>query len=516
MSSSSTTTSAEHSASPSPSPSPSPPQSPTIDQTPGLQDLISHFVNAKRSLTATSHVYRANELVTNSRSLIEEIAILNAKNIYVKRRVDEQVDTLSAIREALVEDGNQVSNEFDQTIADLDKAHARLDKTLTQLRKTIVSERHPLSRQRTNETITDASTTVDEDENKTLFDFIDEDTHDTLLSALRDLIDHYNNARADLNDSLSTFDMLLHSITDRLAETVDGGGTSTLSPDKPTIYDNGPTPSIPQLFRDMEEHATEMAGLLDNLVNHYDLCVRALRYTEGGGEAARAATLDMKDATPGAEESLYRKTVAEPISDHERTEMLHVLVKDAQEVDDVIVEIRDRAAEMEDQYSLLAKHAAKVQSQSHASKQVVESIREIRAAIPTQLEAAGHFRARWEGISVQIAGKTKELAELSIFYEQFLSGYGKLLREVERRKVSDLAMRKIADKARKELDRLSETDRLARDEFMEDVGVYLPRDLGVWHGLDDDGMRWEVRPVYDEHVGEDDAGASQPRLMDGS
>lgn len=117
---------------------------------------------------------------------------------------------------------------------------------------------------------------------------------------------------------------------------------------------------------------------------------------------------------------------------------------------------------------------------------------------------------------MEIAGKTKELAELSIFYEQFLSGYGKLLREVERRKVSDLAMRKIADKARKELDRLSETDRLAREEFMEDVGVYLPRDLGVWHGLDDDGMRWEVRPVYDEHVGEEDAGASQPRLMDGS
>ena len=509
---SSSSSASEHSA----SPSPSPPQSPTVDQTPVLQDLIAHFIDAKRSLSATSHVYRANELVTSSRSLIEEIAILNAKNIYARRGLDEQVETLRAIREALVDDGNKISDEFDTTLVELDKAHARLDKTLNQLRKTIVTGRQTLSRQRTNDTITSASETADEDDNKTLFDFIDEDTHDTLLSTLRDLIDHYNNARGDLNDDLSTFDTFLHTVTDKLSETIDGGGTSTLSPDKPTIYDNGPPPAIPQIFHDMEEHATEMAGLLENLVNHYDLCVRALRYTEGGGEAARAATIGMKDAIPGAEESLYRKTVAEPISEHERTEMLHILVKDSQEVDDVLVEIRDRAAELEDQYALLSKSAVKARGQNQTCKQILESMREIRAAIPNHLEAAGHFREKWDGISVEIVSKTKELAELSIFYEQFLSGYGKLLREVERRKVSDLAMKKIADKARKELDRLSETDRLAREEFMEDVGVYLPRDLGTWHGLEDDATRWEVRPIYDQRVGDEDVKGSQPRLLDGS
>ncbi|PIA94917.1 Autophagy-related protein 17 [Cercospora beticola] len=497
------------------SPSPSPPRSPVTHHLPGLQDLVVHFVDAKKSLSATSHVYRANEVVTNSRALIEEIAVLNAKNTYARRGLDEQVSTLEAIREALVDDGTKISDEFDVTIADLDKAHARLDKTLSQLRKTIVAERHSLSRQRTNDTVTNAAEKSDEDENKTLFDFVDEDTHENLLSTLRSLIDQYNDARGDLNDNLSSFESSIHSIKDKLLE--NAGGASTLKPEKPTIYDN-PPPSISSIFEGMEEHATEMAGLLENLVNHYDLCVSALKHTEGGGEAARAATADMKEATPGTEESLYDKTVAEAISDEERVEMLQVLLKDAQEVDDVVAEIRDRASEMEDQYSLLTKYAKKARAQHQSLQQVLETMREIRAAIPGHLDAAGHFRERWQSISVDIRAKTQELAELSVFYEQFLAGYGKLLREVERRKVSELAMKKIVEKARKDLDRLHETDRVAREEFMEDVGAYLPRDLGVWHGLDEEPLRWDVRPVYDERsLGEEDVGGQgSPRLLDGS
>ncbi|KAI5362332.1 Putative autophagy protein ATG17 [Septoria linicola] len=498
------------------SPSPSPPRSPTIKQTPALQDLIVHFVDAKSSLSATSHVYRANELVTSSRSLIEEIAILNAKNTFVRRGLDKQVETLAAIREALVEDGNKVSDEFDLTIAELDRAHARLDKTLSQLKKTIVSGRYPLSRQRTNDTVTDASQTVVDDENKTLYDFIDEDNHETILSNLRALIDQYNDARGDLNDYLAKFEGSLQSVNDRLTEDAEGG--LTLTPDKPTIYDDTP-PSIPDIFHGMEEHATEMAGLLENLVNHYDLCVTALKHTEGGGEAAKAATADMKDATPGSEESLYGKTVAEPISENDRTNMLHVLVKDSHEVDDVVVEIRDRAGEMQEQFSLLNKYAKKARSHNQTLRQVLATMREIRTAIPGHLDAASRFREEWQNINVDIIAKTEALSGLSGFYEQFLAGYGKLLREVERRKVSELAMKKIADKARKDLERLYETDRLAREEFMEDLGEYLPRDLGAWHGLEEETTRWEVRPVFndeDDYGDQTGDGQDQARLLDGS
>ena len=74
-------------------------------------------------------------------------------------------------------------------------------------------------------------------------------------------------------------------------------------------------------------------------------------------------------------------------------------------------------------------------------------------------------------------------------------------------------MKRIADKARKELDKLYNADHAAREEFMEDVGVFLPRDLGVWHGLEEDSTRWEVKPVYAEHEGDQQ---DPPRLLDGS
>ncbi|EME84219.1 uncharacterized protein MYCFIDRAFT_135044 [Pseudocercospora fijiensis CIRAD86] len=487
--------------------SPSPPQSPDASLhyhgPPSLERLVVRFVEAKRSLNATSHVYRANELVTSSRSLIEEIAALNAKNAYAKKGLDEQAETLDAIRDALIDDGTKLSDEFDATIANLDSAHARLDNTLTQLRKTIVTaheQQQPEAASSTSDT---------EEESKTLFDFIDEATHESVLSSLRGLIDHYHEARSELSTDLAAFEATLKGIAQKLAD--DTNGVSD-EPDRPMIYDEPPS-SISDLFHGMEEHATEMASLLENLVNHYDLSVTALRHTEGGGEAAKlavqqAAELSTKDVAK-PEESLYGQAAAEPISDEERYDMLAVLEKDAQEVEDVVVEIRDRAAELEGQYGSLSVYARKARLRNKTLRQVLDSMRDMRAAIPRHLESASSFRETWVDIRDQMHAKTTELTDLSIFCEQFFGGYGKLLKEVERRKASEAAMKRIADKARKELDRLYHADHAAREEFMEDVGVFLPRDLGVWHGLEEDSTRWEVRPVYADHE-------EQPRLLDGS
>ena len=54
-------------------------------------------------------------------------------------------------------------------------------------------------------------------------------------------------------------------------------------------------------------------------------------------------------------------------------------------------------------------------------------------------------------------------------------------------------MAKIADKARRDLERLYEADREAREDFVDEVGGFLPGD--IWPGLADRGSRWEVREV---------------------
>ena len=128
--------------------SPSPPTSPyqqqgsaeqQQQQPPSLERLVLHFVAAKKALTATQHVYRATELASSSRALVEEIAALNAKTAYARRGVDEQLETLREIRGAVADAGEKAGDEFKVTIAKLDVANDRLQATLGSLRKVIVN-----------------------------------------------------------------------------------------------------------------------------------------------------------------------------------------------------------------------------------------------------------------------------------------------------------------------------------------------------------------------------------------
>ena len=480
----------------SPSPSPSPEASAHVQGPPGLHRLVVHFVSAKRSLNSTSHVYRANELVSNSRSLVEEIATLNAVNSFGRRGLNEQSDSLHVIRDALVSDGNKVTHEFEAQLAALDQSHVRLETTLESLRKTIIDSSLQLAKKTPfqspqNEAHSEAGGTNSElNDDHTLYDFIDEATHEDLLNSLRSLIDSYHFARADLDNNLKEFESALTTISDFLAGNAENPGP----PDKPTIYDE-PPPSIPQLFRGMEENATEMATLLENLVNHYDLCVTALKHTEGGGQAAKRAIVneDLTEKIPVTEESLYRKTAAEPIPEEERAGLLEVLEKDALEVEEVNTEIRDRAAEMEEQYGQLSKHASQARKDNKMLRHVLELLHRLRAAIPLHLEAVSTLRGQWDDIRSSLQTKTDEVGDLADFYENFLSGYGKLLQEIVRRKATEAQMQRVAEKARREFERLYEADRMEREEFFREVGDYLPKD--IWHGLADDAPRWEIRVV---------------------
>ena len=58
---------------------------------------MSHFVAAKRSLNSQTVLWRANEIVTTARELLEENAILAAKNASIRSIVDQQVETLASV-----------------------------------------------------------------------------------------------------------------------------------------------------------------------------------------------------------------------------------------------------------------------------------------------------------------------------------------------------------------------------------------------------------------------------------
>jgi autophagy-related protein 17 len=77
-----------------------------------LEDLVNHFVASKRSLNTQTVLWRANEIVNTARELLEENAVLAAKNSSIRNIVDEQVDALEAVRRGIDVVEAEVQTEF--------------------------------------------------------------------------------------------------------------------------------------------------------------------------------------------------------------------------------------------------------------------------------------------------------------------------------------------------------------------------------------------------------------------
>ena len=504
------------SASSSPPLSPSSPLSPTATlytHPPTLERLIQHFTASKRSLTSSAYVWRANELVTNSRALVEEIAVLNARNSFTKRGVDEQVERLENIKDRIAGVGVEAGEEFGRLIERLDRGNERLERTLVGLRRTIVEanlqrtsgardgEDEPKGERQDVEDGSGLQSEVETTQEKTLYDFINPSQHEHLQSSLRQDIDTVNESRSDLDSTVEKLEDSLRTITDILSD------KPSNPTDKPTLYDE-PPPSISTLFHSISDHAAEMANLLGSLVKHYDLCVTALKHTEGGGEAAkRAAQQTEMPSANGAQhgaldgtgaplaESLYLKTNPEPISDEEREDMLRVLEVDSQEVSNVVSELRERNAEQEALFSQLSDgYARKARARDTALREVLEMLHEMRDLhLPSHLYALDSFRAAWKRIQASIEDKTSDLLSLAARNESFLAAYAQLLREVERRKTVETQVLRVADKANKELKRIFDIDAEARREFVDEFGDFLPR--GIWGAAEEEGVGWELREI---------------------
>ena len=205
-----------------------------------------------------------------------------------------------------------------------------------------------------------------------------------------------------------------------------------------------------------------------------------------------------KPAAPDAaiEDSLYEPTHREPMSEEERQEMLSVLDNDAQEVEDVVHEIRDRLSEMETQITLLSTHASRAKKAHKGLKNVLSLLRKAGDEMPGHITAAKTFRSTWAHLREEITSKTEEVVSLAGFYESFSASYASLLREVERRRMVEGKMKKVADRARKEIQALYREDVDMREQFVREVGEFLPRD--IWPGLIDAPRKWEIRDVSAE------------------
>ncbi|KAJ5949287.1 hypothetical protein N7454_000871 [Penicillium verhagenii] len=447
---------------------------------PHLDTLIAHLLAAKRSLSSISHVWRANEIVTAARSALEDSVVVSSRTGFLRRGLDNQLRLLYNVRLEVEEISHRGREEFSGALTSLDAADARLRSTLDLLRETIVH----------------ASFRPENEQTKCLHDFVDERGVEELHSTLKSSIDRANTARADLDTSNREFDDELHAIrkalrhyrsTAKMASSR-ASASSSSSASEPDLF---ALSSMPSMLRSLEMHAQEMADLLSSLVSHFDLCVTAVKQTEGGGAAALSITGDMPaevgtsgEGLPNIGEEINANINAplDPMTDQEYEEMVQVLLNDAPEADNVVMEIHDRISEMEAIFEQIGVQRDSLLSISDATLKVHRHLSNLTSTrLPRYISQAHNFTQVWNEENDRFNSGLTELSDLHSLYDGFLNAYDNLILEVARRSHIRHRVEKVLRDTRHKLDHLYEEDVAARQTFRVEQGDFLPSD--IWPGV---------------------------------
>ncbi len=247
-----------------------------------------------------------------------------------------------------------------------------------------------------------------------------------------------------------------------------------------------------------------MAMLLTSLTTHFDLCVTAVRTTEGGAALARIKAAEVTQSQSGGEDVSISGVIAEqeshtpglvPASAEEREQMLSVVEQDAAEVGYVVQELDERLQSMEGDFGRLDGQAARARLTHAAALAAFRALEDVGSRLRGYVAAEAEFRQRWAAERATVREGMVAMDGLRAFYESYASSYDGLILEAERRRALEDKVLSIWRKARESVDRIAEVDRREREAFRHEVGDFLPTDL--WPAMDDAMCRWEIIPVRD-------------------
>lgn len=260
------------------------------------------------------------------------------------------------------------------------------------------------------------------------------------------------------------------------------------------------------------ENSATMAQLLTSLTNHFDMCVTAIRTTDGGADLARRRAAEVTQSQGGDGVSISgviaeqesNTSDLEPKTDKDRVEMFKVVMQDAEEVDDVVQEIQERLTAMEQDYNYIAERKQDAEKAYVGMLEAFATLGSIGDRLGDYLAAEGDFKVRWELEKESVFDRLAEMKDMRQFYERYASAYDSMILEMERRRAVEDRVKGIWRMAQDNVDKLFEADRVSREAFRQDVGEYLPTDL--WPGMQSLPQRWQVVRVDDEsaQVGQSD------------
>ncbi|KAI4111066.1 MAG: hypothetical protein LQ339_000794 [Xanthoria mediterranea] len=438
-----------------------------------LDTLVSHLVASKRSLSSIEHVWRANEIVTSTRLHLEASVITSARTSFLRAGITTQLHTLQRVHAHSKAIETEGAKEYGEVLRTLDESDKRMRRTLESLRTTIVE--HTLR--------------PESDQRKNLLDFVDEGGVDKLLAAVEDSANAAKEAHTELVDINLGFYNELEGIQNILG----GSGPSMHRPSSKrsagsSHSDATAVSPIPDILQAMEDRAKDMADNLESLVKHFDLCVTAIKHTEGGGDAAQRLTDDLPEGMAVGQE--IASAPPEPITEQEREEMLGVLANDADQVEEVLTEIRDHIGEMEGLLENTTAFIAQLDEEHSGVLQAFRQLESLEGRLHAFTAQSQVFVMRWDDEKAKIGERMNELESLGEFYSGYLSAYDNLLVEIGRRQFMEQQMEKVLQDAMRKLDTLHEEDSMKREAFKADYGDFLPVD--IWPGLTNPPLRFET------------------------
>ena len=429
-----------------------------------VETLISHLVASKRSLSSIHNVQRATSILSEARSSVESTAVLLARTTYLRRSLLSQLKILRSVQFELEGAAHAIQLEFQNVIKELDRAERKLASTTEFLRQTSIENAF-------RSTATQQATGLEpQTEKENLHDFVEEKPVEDLKSAMKNVIDNVQDDQDQMSRSIRNLEDDLQSINELLTDK-----RTELSATDSDIQQ----PNMSKLLRSLEDHAQEMAQGLESLVKHFDLCVTAIKHTEGAGDAV-LKTVNAGDLPEDVDvENLEGPT--QPMNDEERIEMLQVLGNDAGEVDEVVMEIQDRNAEMEAHLNKISMWREGSEA-SHSDVATAFSLLDtISSKLSNYVAESARHASRWAEDKVKIEDGIAGMEDLCETYDSFLHAYDRLIVEAARRRAVKKQMERVAEEALAKLEQLYEDDLAEREHFRAEQGDFLPSD--IWQGL---------------------------------
>lgn len=369
-------------------------------------------------------------------------------------------------------------------IKQLDASGERLQKSMDMLRQTPVD---PVFRPAG-------------EEQKTLVDFIDEVAVENAMNAVKSHIMELQAIRTSFDGDLLRFETDLRSLKKGLAPA---------SPEDSTADH----PPIPDLLASLTSQAQYMAEDLAMLTQHFDMCVTAVRSTEGGAAMARRKAADMTHSQTGAGDLVSISGVMrphdgsssqaelDPTTPEDRAEAIAVVVQDAGQVDEVVSAVQEGLAQLEKDFASLSSQTERVRTAYNQAIASFAALEEVGERLRGYVAAEGEFLERWNAEKEAVLVRLEEMDALQLFYDKYLSAYDSLLFEMERRKAVEDKIQGILRKARDNVQKLVEADHRERDAFRLDIGDYVPTDL--WSHWNRPLPTWQIVAVSDEEEAQD-------------